>query len=261
MSRHVPTLLGVWLTIGCNVVLPLGPPGADPQVGADGRADGPWPDQPATDVSPETSCPRYERALLAAEDDGELAHNDDGVAAWYPEGEDPESRGYPYPEALYLGHWIGGPTWSYFRFALPGALDPGRIVRGRLGLFGVGETAGWSAGENALLVHGELADDAAVVSGVQDMPGTTNGRVLTTSAVRWPPSGPLIWTQGATNSSPDLAPIIDEVVSKQGGLAQGAHLQLWVRGEQANVAEVGARAFEKALDPAERARLTLEICP
>jgi len=246
MSRLL-LVVGALLTFGCNIVLPLDPP----------VADGAGLDRTTADTPLDGRCPRYPLVLLAAGDDGELAHDNSGVPVWYAAGEEP----WDDPDAIYLGHWFGGPTWGYFRFALPRALDQGGSARGRLGLFGVWETEDWGKSENALLIHAELADDAATVSGVQDMPGTTNGRLLTTSTVRWPPSGPLIWAQGATNSSPDLAPIIDEVVSKQGGLAQGAHLQLWVRGEQANVAEVGTRSFEKALDPAERARLTLEICP
>ena len=63
--------------------------------------------------------------------------------------------------------------------------------------------------------------------------GTAAGlaRQITDAEVPWPESGGLAWSSGVREQSPGLAPLIQELVDRHGGLAAGAHVQLWIRGD------------------------------
>jgi hypothetical protein len=139
---------------------------------------------------------------------------------WFPSGEDMMGCQYsgegPQEQQLY---------YAYLRFALPEALPAGtQIDDATLVLYGH-TTFMWTASD-ALRVWIEDSADAREITGVQDFPGELVG--LAHVSVRWPEDGGLAWRHPGTNDTPDLSPLLQRVVDENGGLAAGAHVQLWI---------------------------------
>lgn len=128
----------------------------------------------------------------------------------------------------YAGAYTAGPQRVYLRFALPVALTAASaIAEAHLELWGTElyDSGGvclptWRNG-----IVGEDVADAAVVTSADQWPGGPTGASPTTATVAWPFVGS--WAIQAMNRSPDIAPILREVVDHHGGLAPGAHVQLW----------------------------------
>lgn len=202
-------------------------------------ADVTRPEEVGVDVrSPEDAgrdqgsvCASQRLVLSAAEDDGEF----DGPGTLLPNGE---------TGRILIGSWAGHLTWGYFRFALASPLRRGaRISAARLALWGRPPER-WNPLADALRVSAELTPDAAPVQATGDYPGGPAGRVTVNDAVRWPPSGGLYWALDDWNESEDLSSVLQEVVNTAEGLAQGAHVQIWVWGDTAaSDAEVTTPAF------------------
>jgi len=190
------------------------------------------------------TCVVHELVLGADDDDGEI----DG-AAWLPEGETPDFE----PYGIYIGFWHTQPTWGYFRFTLSEPLT--HVSSARLILEGDYATPDWDEKSDALLVGLEDSPDAPAVSNASAAPGGTEGRPLVGS-LRWPASHGLTWRDGGPHGSVDLAPLLNQLTLQRNGLAKGAHLQLWLRGERTTgAAEVLTPARE--LDVRASARLRL----
>jgi hypothetical protein len=137
----------------------------------------------------------------------------------------------------YAGFWSTGSTWSFARFALPGAIPGGaRILDARLRVNAAG-TAGLVTEAEHLVVVADDAADAPPAIDAADYPGGLRGTVATTASVAW---GPLTdWTHGPSRS-PDLSPILQELVDAHGGLAAGAHVRFWIAaGDYMAEGEVG----------------------
>lgn len=153
--------------------------------------------------------------------------------AWLPSGETRVGLSY-------LGEYPAGqPYWGYFRFQLPRALPVGTVVQAAVLTIDGHATYQWDEQVAALRVWAERSLDAPPVGGLASLPGS--GLVtLTDASVRWPAVGGLAWSTDGSNASSDLAPALQEVVD-QGGLANGAFVQLWVAADDIGSAgqEVG----------------------
>lgn len=142
-----------------------------------------------------------------------------------------------------MGYWGSDPQWGYHRFALANAIPAtATLVDVVLELQGF-ITYEWDSTAQALEVFAELSADAQGITSGTDAPYVPGGRPVTTASVRWPGSGGLSWTLGSYNSSPNLAAVLQEVVNAQGGLAQGSHVQLWIRGAQTAQGECACYAY------------------
>jgi hypothetical protein len=197
----------------------------DPDAVADARFD----------VKPDVPDGTLTQTLTVANalDEGEI---DQG--AWYPDGEDVGAV-----DTLFIGYYPNNWTWAYFRLVIATTIPPGAtIVDGRLHLWGRGTTS-IPAGSRALLAFGELAQDPAAVTTINDRPTGTTGRPLTQASVRWPETGGIEWATDAWNDSTNLAPVIAELAGST-GRAAGTHIQLWIRGESAVAGEVGSDSFD-----------------
>lgn len=141
--------------------------------------------------------------------------------AWMPSGEEP-GLGFcgEYP--------VGERYFAYLRFTLPQAVPAdATITSATLELFGHA-TYLWSDG-HALRVWAQESDDAPQVSGLADYPDA--GLVqLGDLSLRWADADDagLTWAIPGPNASPDLAAVLQHLVDGNGGLDEGAHIQLWV---------------------------------
>jgi hypothetical protein len=202
-------------------------------------------------IVPDAACGQMVLVLAAAEDDGEI----DGTT-WDPDG---ETQG-----DICIGTWSGQSVWGYFRFGISQAIPAGAtIVSATLELWGHSAYTysgwQWNPSTHALEVYAEKAATAQPITGVSDAPFAPQGRPVTTATVRWPNTGGLAWLPAQYNTSPSLTPVLQELVSSQGGLGAGHHLQLWVRGAQLTQGEVATTAYgTPGFKPA---RLTLGWCP
>ncbi len=187
-------------------------------------------------------------AIAATEDDGWLWAEDPG----FGQGND----------AVWCGEWRAGyPEFCYLRFSLPGAI-PGRarVANARLRMWGI-DTDSWDTAVDALLVRADVSGDARQVEDQTYYPGEANGPVLTTTEVLWQTgAGPgLTWVGGAWNESPDLGPVVQEVVDARGGLSAGAHLQLWVTTAALRGAAYDLEAEDYSHGNGHPAELALEV--
>lgn len=186
-------------------------------------------------------------------DDGGMWPASNGrMGAWIPSGEIQAGQAFmgEYP--------TGSGYYGYFRFALPEALPAGTAVTSvRFEVTGFG-TFQWSSDLDALEIRAELSPDAPQVDGLDDYPDLGMVTPLTQAAVRWPEAGGLVWAPDGTNAAPDLSAPIQEVIDASGGLAAGAHLQLWIRAAELGQdnREVGWR--DASAGRGEFARLTLD---
>jgi hypothetical protein len=210
--------------------------------------DLPPPDLPPPDLPPPDSmCPHMVLGVAAASDDGEI-----GTSGHFVDGE----ANY----RIFMGYWGGGPEWGYFRFALSQPIPKGaKIVKATLALFG--ETAvGWDGASHALEVFAEQSADAATVASAADAPMIAGGRPVTSKPVRWPASGGLGWSLGGYNTIQTLAPLVQEVVDAQGGLAAASHIQLWLRGSQTADADISTSDLKAPGYVAHPATLSIDWC-
>ncbi|MCA9670012.1 MAG: hypothetical protein KC503_30665 [Myxococcales bacterium] len=162
-------------------------------------------------------------------DDGEL----DGSGSFGTNGYAPQGERNCW---TYMGGYspnVGpgdGTTISFFRFALPRAIPDGAtIVSAKLELYA---RAGWMWQPQAhtLSIFGERASDAARVTSLADSPQKPGGRTLTTASQPWgvEGDGPLVWPSSGWQTAPDLSAVVQEIVDGAKGVAQNAHLQLFI---------------------------------
>ena len=225
------------------------------------QPDGNLPDSNLPDSNlPDTSEPldaayshgSQQLAIARNLDDGEIIYGWSGE--WFPDGE--SGSGYNY-----IGYYAtrGEPVWGYFRFELASAIPAGSVVQeARLLLRGRARYS-WEPAIDYLVVAAEQRADALQVAGKEDRPGGTSGTTLTSAVVRWPASGGLTWSTTGDNQTPDLAPVFQELVDTHGGLAAGAHVQLWLHDpDESADSEVAAEDFSYATGTGEHARLSID---
>jgi hypothetical protein len=161
-------------------------------------------------------------------DDGAIYFDTAGDTHWYPSGEDGAGSGF-------FGDVGGNYYAAYFRFQLPEALPAGAdVVDARLQLHaGPSVTYDWNSAIYAVGVRIEDTDDAPVVGSRATFPVQLGNPVpgegvdILDEMVRWPDAGGLTWDP-AVNESPDLAGLVEALLAARGGLAAGAHIQLWL---------------------------------
>jgi hypothetical protein len=229
----------------------LDAPGAD-QPGT----DGPRPDKPKLDIAkldkpkpdktkPDQSCKSIVLLVGATADDGVI------YDALYPDGD-------PDDNLLWAGWMSGTMLWSYLRFSLPLAIPAtATITVATLSLWG-GASDNWAA-TSAVEIWTENSANAAAVTAVTDTPFLPGGRPMT-SSVRWPTTGGLIWSLGQYNTSPSLAGVLQALVVSKGGLASGAHLQLWLRAAQTVEGSVVFPDYSKAGYSSNPSKLAISFC-
>ncbi len=209
-------------------------------------ADAPGADRPHDTAPTPDQCSTQQLVVAGPSDDGEVGDN-----FWFVNG---ESAG------IFIGYYGAGSEWGYFRFALAQPLKPGAtIVEARLSLTGTPGATSWDPSTHALQISLEDSADATAVSGDGDLP-FTGGRTTVSGFARWPASGGLTWLEGQENLSPNLASLVQALVSKQ-GLAKGSHLQLWIRADQAVGADVVALDYSQPGFASRPTRLTITSCP
>lgn len=220
----------------------------------DARADAPF-DARADNMLDATGCQSATLSILADQDDGEIDLDSDSFLS---QGEDvtPEQE----VPGIYMGYWdysLGGLTWGYFRFQLPPGLSSGATVRQAHLLLQGAFTINWMPASYALSIQLEQSSDAPVVNAVTSAPSESMGRSVDTP-IRWPPSGGLDWQIGQPNQSPDLAAALQDLLDGT-AIAEGAHIQLWLTGDQQARTEVSTYDFGRANGQA--AQLFVEWCP
>jgi hypothetical protein len=234
-------------------------PDAARDVSQDVSRDGPIPDStpdlakpditPPDLTKPDMACKQMVLKVTASTDDGEIDNNN-----FLVNGES---------GTILSGYW-GGPnaTWAFFRFELDQALPAGAVVTGAsLELWGVDMHGSWDPASDALEVLFEDAADVSSAAGKkEDAPFLVGGRPVVNAKVRWPTAGGLAWQLNQYHATPNLKTPIQELVNKYGGLAQNAHLQLWIRGVQAKQAEVGTHDFLEPGYAAHPHKLTVSWC-
>jgi hypothetical protein len=231
---------------------PVGSEGPGILDGSDGpgRPDGvdgpPTPDAVRLDAM--GGCRVLTLTVALQTDEGEI-----DASMFYTEGET--------DSLIHIGYYMSNVTWGFFRFALPAAIANGEhVMSAQLDILGA-IPDNWDASRQALLVNAEASDDAPRAVGTDDRPDSNrpSARVLTQATVRWPASGGLVWNPGEYNSTPDLSPVIQELVNRPAGLAMGAHIQLWLGGEATNASgEVTTPLL--AGSPGMPPQLSLTVC-
>ncbi len=200
---------------------------------------------------PGTDCQNYMSVIQAASDDGELYQTvPDPILAADGEG----------PGNIRMGCW-DQPVLGYYRFQLPTALNAQRQVgNAQLELYGTPDV--WPDATHFLGIHIEDSTSAAVVTKNTDGPlSPLGGRPLTTLNVRWPADGGLSWKVGVFNQSPDVASLINDLITRYGSLASGDYIQFWLWSPDCMagiLAEIGAE--DRSANLGHESRLTLTVC-
>ena len=200
------------------------------------------------DADADTDAPPVVVTMVVEDDldDGEL----DGSGYYGEDGYAPQGESSCW---TYLGGYDptalpgDGETVSFFRFALPRVVPAGsRITEARLRLYGR-DVWHWRPAEHTLGVYLERSADARRVSSIDDLPkGGGEGRPLLGVYVLWGVAGgeELHWRVDDWNESPDLSPVFQALVRERSGLAEGAHVQLFLfRDEVTSDGEVAAEDF------------------
>ncbi len=147
--------------------------------------------------------------------------------AWFPSGEADAAPGQSF-----MGeHPNGNAYFGYFRFRMPIALPPGTIVTAAHFELGGWGLYLWSSGKHALRIHVERSPDAPQVESLESYPEPASpfAPQLVDESVRWPEMGGLLWNVVDTNASPQItAPLQALIDGTVGGMAEGAHVQLWI---------------------------------
>jgi hypothetical protein len=186
---------------------------------------------------------QWEVAISDDLDDGEVEGS--GGYGYAPEGESQCSTFMGGYDLVEYGEGNGA-TVAFFRFKLPSAIPPGAAIGSvTLSLFGSDQWH-WDPTRHTLSVCAELCPDAPRVTSAADQPDTATGRPVTGTCAGWGvgAGAPLSWVVGGWNTSPDLSAVVQEVVDRLGGLATGAHVQLFVyRKNATDNGEVAAEDF------------------
>jgi hypothetical protein len=102
-----------------------------------------------------------------------------------------------------------------------------------------------------------------VIDSLQLTNPTADFRVLTAATVLWPNANATAYVVNDWNTSPSLAPVVQELVDRYGGLAQGDSVTLWIEGPRWGFGYTGGATYlagytDYAADAAHAAQLTIE---
>jgi len=120
-------------------------------------------------------------------------------------------------------------SYAFLRYRLKTAIPAkAKITDLRVRLYGHALTGGskWSPTKHKLIISADRVPDAALVNSKHGHPGGADGVAQTTAVVDWLN---LAWKVDAWNESPNLAPLVQELVDAHSGLKAGAYLQLWLQ--------------------------------
>lgn len=220
--------------------------------GADGGADA------GGDVGSDGGGCHDETILLATPDDDGVFYGN----AWFGDGEGGGVLRCGAEEMVITPPAPARYVSCYLRFRLPATIPTGaHAISAILQVRSAGTSADWTSRTHGLELELERTDDA-VAPTAATAPPHTDGGVPVTSSIRWPVgSAPLVWTPVGTDfRSPDLAPLVTELLTSEGALAEDHHVQVWMHGDflDAN-ADVRIPLFDSG-DAAGRARLLLRWC-
>lgn len=180
-------------------------------------------DRPGDLRRPDAAPRSQELGILVTADDGEITGG-----LLLPSGETWHGN------LIHAGSWAtvasGGPTltYAYLRFRLGQPLPAGAaIASATLEVYGHALTGGsqWSPQKHKLVISADRSADAPQVVSAAACPGCAKATAQT-AALDW---SSIVWKPNAWNTTPDLGPIVQELVDAHGGLKAGAHLQLWLR--------------------------------
>lgn len=191
--------------------------------------------------------PTMDINLVGNGNDGEI---DESADTYYIDGEGSEQ--------LYMGQWNLGagrlPTWGFFRFQLHKDIPSNATVKSvHFNVYGVG-ILNWNINSHYLNVYIQDVDNTTQPSGPDDFLGGSNGNIAGNSIVRWPSTGGLSWNVDGNNRSPNIAPLIQELVTKYDGLRANDYITVWISspdfGSNSEVmaADTGHANFDTSLE-------------
>ena len=177
---------------------------------------------------------------IATENDDSELYMPDGNLGLFYSGENSVGD-------MYTGSWSSNYVYGINRFTLTQAIPAGAtITNASMQVYGIGDSGWNSAGGGYLHIMVSDYADAPQVTTFQDGPGGTNNRAFS-STVRWPFAGNMFWTTSGLNTTVDLSVLIQFLVNKYGGLANGAHIQVWTYSDEPAVnKEVNYAGFSHA---------------
>ncbi len=133
-------------------------------------------------------------------------------------------------------------NFAFVRFAIPAGLSANAtILDATLRLNGQGQRW-WTGPDRRILIRLEDSSNAPAVTTSQNKPTGSQARALLSTSVRWPSTGDLEWAVGGPNTTPSLAPLLQALVARRGGLAPGAYVQFWLYNDVASN-DVGSLYF------------------
>ena len=156
-------------------------------------------------------------------DDGAVYLGADGMMGeWLPSG---EMTGLGF-----CGEYPGNARYfAWLRFAIPEGLPADTQVHAAtIEMYGHA-TYFWDE-THALRVWVQQTADADAPASVSDHPEDPAGVLLGDASVRWADADDtgLTWVIPGPNASPDLAPLVQQLIDSNGGLEAGAHVQFWI---------------------------------
>lgn len=154
-------------------------------------------------------------------DDGTMG--DTGAWTFYSAGEGADGDGY-------FGSNAGKNYWLFARFVLSSAIPNGvTVTNAILSMQGVAEFS-WADGSDDLTVQATDSANAAAPTLISQRPSGDGGSTtLTSTSIAW---NNVTWAEAGNNNSPQLATLIQELVTDNGGLASSAGIVLWVAGDE-----------------------------
>jgi hypothetical protein len=174
------------------------------------------------------------------------ANNDDGQmlsSAWYNNGESSDG-------ITWAGYVSSEEQYFVFNFVLSAAIPAGTTVTNATVRVYGRDAYLWSNGTDDLVVKATDAASAPVVANVSERPVECDGgsTATTTTTVAW---NNVTWDTAGWNTSPNISTVINELVSDNSGLANGARICLWINGGPVEH-YVGGELYEHAgSNPAE----------
>jgi hypothetical protein len=131
------------------------------------------------------------------------------------------------PQGLYMGYWgvllgTAGPTSVGLRFTLGAAIPEGATVTDAFLRFWGIDASRWGEADQLFLGVVDAADSPPILA--------TSDRDAPTvePPVSFSGDAPLAFRIGDWNESVDLSPALNALVAAHGGLAEGAHVTVWM---------------------------------
>jgi hypothetical protein len=162
------------------------------------------------------------------------------VAAEVDDGEIWNDNFYPTGDASDNLGWAGLDQYVFRRFILPQAIPAGATITDARLYNYAANMFGWVDGDTDLYVLATSSSNAAAPTLASDRPVEDGGDTITTAPTTWLD---VTWTRWTYITSSDLSPVIQRLVTDFGGLASGAGVVLWTRGDFAVSAWAGGALY------------------